>query len=144
MQLDLFTFKEKKKIGEHRICSKCNKEKHISKYAFQMGGKSLRTECKKCSSAKNDLRTQLKRENPRPIDPAYCCPICNKTEKELKSHDQFPDRSIWALDHNHIDHPFRAWICNNCNTGLGRFKDNVNIIKRALEYLEQNETTTRS
>jgi len=44
-----------------------------------------------------------------------------------------------VLDHNHLTDKFRGWICNNCNNGLGRLKDDVNILQNAMEYLKNNE-----
>jgi len=137
-QLELFDIKKPSLSGDYRICSKCNEEKHISEYRLQMGGKSYRTECKNCSDKKIALRIQLMKENPKPIDPNYHCPICQKTEEQLKINGQFPDRSVWALDHNHTTHKFRAWICNNCNTGLGRFNDSVEVVEQALKYLKKD------
>ena len=32
---------------------------------------------------------------------------------------------------------FRGLICDNCNVGLGRFKDNIETLKSAIRYLSQ-------
>lgn len=45
-----------------------------------------------------------------------------------------PDRVI----HCHEKDKFRGWLCGNCNIGLGNFKDNVEILEKAIEYLKQN------
>lgn len=31
----------------------------------------------------------------------------------------------------------RGLICNDCNLGIGRFKDNIKIIKNSIVYLEK-------
>lgn len=40
-----------------------------------------------------------------------------------------------ALDHDHLTGEFRGWLCTNCNTGLGLFRDSPLNLRRALAYL---------
>ncbi len=40
-----------------------------------------------------------------------------------------------AADHCHITKKIRGLLCNNCNRGLGHFKDNPTILRRAIAYL---------
>jgi transcription elongation factor Elf1 len=138
-QLELFVVKKTKGLKDHKFCPKCNKEKHVSCFTFREPkvGKAYRTECKECENKKQAIRTQLMRENPKPIDPEYRCPICNKTEEVLKEYDRWNDRSVWVLDHSHVNNTFRGWICNGCNIGLGRFNDNVNLLEEAIKYLQE-------
>lgn len=42
------------------------------------------------------------------------------------------------MDHNHESNKFRGMLCNHCNRGLGNFKDNIEILKKAILYLEAN------
>lgn len=46
-----------------------------------------------------------------------------------------------AVDHNHKTNIIRGMLCGNCNQGLGRFKDNIEFLKNAIKYL-QNEKRT--
>lgn len=41
------------------------------------------------------------------------------------------------VDHNHDTKEVRGLLCNFCNVGLGIFKDSINRVKSALEYLEK-------
>jgi len=122
-----------------KLCTNCNQVKELKYFSFREPkvGKSLRTECKKCTREKNKTIKQLMLKNTRPNNLKYKCPCCNKTEKELKKHGKWNDRSVWVLDHNHLTKEFRGWICNNCNVGLGRFYDDINIIKNVLTYLNR-------
>jgi len=37
----------------------------------------------------------------------------------------------------------RGIICDDCNTALGKFKDNINILRKAINYLEDGYVETR-
>lgn len=54
------------------------------------------------------------------------CPICNK--KFGKKH----------IDHCHSTGKIRGVICPSCNTALGKFQDNIEILKKAIEYLDNS------
>jgi hypothetical protein len=120
-------------------CIKCLKEKPLNLFMTRenlaSGKSSYRSECKECAKNKTNLRKKLEKIYPRPTEHNYQCPICSKTEQELKKNGRWADRSIWCLDHNHITEEFRGWICNNCNVAIGRFEDNPSIAYKAYEYL---------
>ena len=42
------------------------------------------------------------------------------------------------IDHCHTEGHIRGVLCNHCNLGLGHFKDNPGVLRRAAEYLEGN------
>ena len=50
------------------------------------------------------------------------CLHCERSESDFKLY----------VDHNHETGEFRGWVCNRCNTMLGRFKDNVAELKAWL------------
>lgn len=43
------------------------------------------------------------------------------------------------IDHNHETNKIRGILCGNCNMGLGHFKDNLDILKNAIKYLEDTD-----
>jgi len=40
-----------------------------------------------------------------------------------------------CVDHCHATNKIRGILCNDCNLGLGKFKDNVDSLRSAIEYL---------
>lgn len=59
------------------------------------------------------------------------CYICNKQENLSKNHE------ILNIDHCHKTGIVRGLLCNNCNVGIGLFKDNIEILEKAILYLKQ-------
>jgi hypothetical protein len=44
---------------------------------------------------------------------------------------------ILVVDHNHLTGEVRSLLCNRCNTAIGLFKENQDVILRAAEYLKK-------
>ncbi len=44
-----------------------------------------------------------------------------------------------VADHDHYAGRWRGFLCDSCNTGIGRFRDDENIIRNALAYLRQHD-----
>lgn len=59
------------------------------------------------------------------------CKIC-KSDNPGKGLKHF------HIDHNHETGKVRGLLCHSCNTGLGLFKENVDLIQKAIEYVEKH------
>jgi len=118
-----------------KICSKCKQSLPVESFSPSSGGKYLRPECRGCGSELAKERRELRKEYGYPAA-GYRCPICLKTESELAGTGG--KASVWVVDHNHDTKAFRGHLCHNCNRGIGIFQDDVNRIKRAMEYLNAN------
>lgn len=54
-----------------------------------------------------------------------------------------PSGGVRAVSRLHIDHDHktkrvRELLCNNCNNGLGRFRDDPGLLRAAAEYIERH------
>lgn len=58
------------------------------------------------------------------------CAIC---ETEIKSNNGM---DTICADHNHIDNTPRGLLCKRCNILLGHSKDDIELLKKAITYLE--------
>ena len=59
-----------------------------------------------------------------------CCLICNKPET---------NGNRLSVDHCHKTGKIRGLLCDSCNVGLGRFKDDKTILEQAVKYLASHE-----
>ena len=139
-------------------CSCCEKTKPISQ--FYLRGKCgsehtrrLRSHCKECYSLKAAVRWDTDEEfRARGKNSAYkysikknygvteeqylkmfeaqkgCCAICKKQSLQKSGR--------LAIDHCHITGAVRGLLCVKCNAGLGMLKDNIDLLKSAIVYLE--------
>lgn len=62
------------------------------------------------------------------------CAICGSTTSKVKI------AKYLYVDHDHNTGEIRGLLCNNCNFGIGQFKDDVNLLLKAVEYLEGDHT----
>lgn len=54
------------------------------------------------------------------------CAICEKPPTQGKRLN---------IDHDHSTGKIRALLCMECNMGLGRFHDDINVLGKAIVYL---------
>lgn len=57
------------------------------------------------------------------------CAICGKIINEFTKD--------FAIDHDHKTGKVRGLLCMNCNIGLGAFRDNKTIMRKAIDYLNR-------
>ncbi len=121
-----------------KICNICHILKDIDEFDINQtdakGRKTTRPSCKVC---RVDIDGEkLKAAESKKLDAIkpkliFTCPICEKM-------------SIVGItanlvkDHDHKTGNAREWICDSCNTGLGRFKDNIKLLEKVIDYLKKH------
>lgn len=65
------------------------------------------------------------------------CDIC-KEKESVK--DKSGKLKRLAVDHCHKTGKFRALLCSNCNTGIGRFNDNHELLQKAADYIKKHDS----
>lgn len=128
-------FGEVEKI-KGKICNCCHEFKPLTMYSFFNGSKAsgIQNECMKCRNEKKRRGEYFKKHYIIPDD--HKCEICKRTREELKGRYAVE----FVFDHDHKTKELRGIICNDCNIGLGKFKDNPEILIEAVLYLiEKND-----
>lgn len=129
-----------KKVGDafpKKICNICHKLLNTNEFAKNQNGINNRSVRRpSCQGCRKDLegtnmspkaRAEWLKKKPKNVP--FECPICAK--KTIAG-----VTSKVVLDHNHRNGEVRGWVCDSCNTGIGRFKDDINLIKRAIKFIE--------
>ena len=136
MQLDFFKDEEEKSELdiEYKECKQCNASlPNTTDYFYvcntaKNGTIYLEVQCKTCSKHNFKVTKLLKTKNFKKDKPT--CDICGVKESKVKG--------VLHLDHCHKTDKFRGWLCNNCNHGLGCFKEDETIFIKAMQYMRKS------
>lgn len=66
------------------------------------------------------------------------CAICGSEETARHNHSNEVQKL--AVDHCHITGKIRALLCQDCNRGLGKFKDDPARLIQAAEYVKRHSS----
>lgn len=119
-----------------KICNVCHILKSIEEFDINQNavvGKTRRPSCKDCRKTIDGVALKSsERKRMEAIKPEifFVCPICKKAS--------IPGITAnLVIDHNHTTGNANDWICDSCNTGLGRFKDNIELLQEIIQYLKK-------
>jgi len=136
-----------------KVCTKCGEEKSLSEYSHKRatGRKpGLQPRCKSCAKEDTKQWTILNKETQRDrylqrtygiTENEYNAIILHQNNSCLLCNKEFS--SVWGpdapvVDHCHKHGHVRGILCNECNRGLGYFKDNPIALRKAAKYIEEN------
>ena len=147
-----------------RLCSKCSKEQPLSEFYKNSSGYHRR-ECKSCVSARQKayraadpdaIRDKWRRASKKYMTSEK---RWNKTLRKYglteETYNQMydlqegrcklcdSDRTL-VVDHCHTTGSIRGLLCHQCNAGLGQFKDDTEVLAKAIKYLQQDRSIGRS
>ena len=138
-----------------RKCRSCGLEalSHEDLNLFQMGRDShygRQNLCKKCDNARaqaekaKDPEKWLKKKRNHAMIQKYGITsekranyVISVGKCEICSNGVTPETA--HIDHSHGKSHIRGVLCNKCNTGLGKFGDNVDLLNKAIKYLIEKE-----
>jgi hypothetical protein len=132
-----------RKIG-HKVCYVCRTEKPHSHFGTNNSrADGLQTYCIQCAKERQ-TKWYYKRKHGISIEERdqmlikqNCeCAICgNKTEFQFKAGKLNNSGEFAVVDHCHNSLKIRGILCGHCNTGLGAFKDKIENLQAAINYL---------
>ncbi len=118
-----------------KICTKCKVEKPLDAENFPLHNKTksgFDSWCRKCRSSYRSetrrglYRTMISDEDLKDIVTSIKeCVICG-------------DSTELVVDHCHSTNKVRGMLCGSCNLGLGKFKDDPELLEFARIYLLAN------
>lgn len=130
-----------------KVCRICKESKPIELFSIHTGNKKPKRYCKQCAvlitknyvlkSPLSQVKYNLKKKYDLSLEEYFSllegqknrCAICeNSFSDSLK-------RRL-NVDHCHETGKVRGLLCFNCNTALGKFNDDINLLINALNYLQ--------
>ena len=119
-----------------KSCRNCKENKNLDAFHNDKRTPDGRYDvCRDCRSKHRNI-TDIPKERYEALLQAqnYSCAICGINAEESKNG--------LAVDHNHATDQVRGLLCMRCNVGLGYFKDNINSLNEAVNYLLRTDDAT--
>ena len=122
-------------VDNAKTCSSCKRNYSPANEAFNRNRRTidgLQQICKPCKSQMN--RNWKHGLDSGEIDRMLVaqrgvCAICSKKPTDL------------VLDHDHATGKVRGLLCRLCNSLLGMCNDDVDVMKRAIDYVQKGRET---
>ena len=140
-------------------CLSCRETKELSLFRRNNRTKDgFTSSCKKCLNLVRDAyyKANPEKNRERSIKQNYgismeqlellyekqkgSCAICGK-HLDLYSNNKEDSLHVARVDHCHTTGKVRGLLCNHCNIGIGHMRDNIVLLRNAVQYLEEFESS---
>lgn len=128
-ELELFTTDKRRKFGKRNLCKKCEYERR--KILNKKNREKFLSQHRSAHFLRKYGITEQERINL--VNKIGFCEICG-APLSPKGHGAHIDHSHRIKDKN-----IRGVLCNKCNTGLGKFNEDVGLLNEAILYLIKRE-----
>lgn len=117
-----------------KVCRDCKQEKPIEEFAVNrkfyredLPDKHYEIRRPACNDCRNKKQKIGKEKKYWRRPEKLTCPIC---------HDDVLGEYA-RLDHDHVTGRIRGWLCDNCNTAIGKLKESAEVLQRAIEWIRK-------
>jgi len=139
-------------VAKEKFCKYCGHTKPLSSFDKSQSGRfGVRPYCKSCREktySRHSNRTpesiiRNEAERRRKIEGGYnillaqqggTCAICNRP----------PGKQRLYVDHCHKTGVFRGLLCATCNSNLGKWRDSIETLERAADYLRKHRAEEKA
>ena len=137
-----------------KICTLCGCSKPTTDFYKRSETKDgLRTDCKVCFSARSkknwSSKTEVERQTTNKKNRLKHFYNLSVEEYDLKASEQnfkcficgekeYYNGKPLYVDHCHTTNKIRKLLCQHCNSGLGMFRDNPELLIKAADYLKEH------
>lgn len=143
--------------GDQKLCSQCGLTKHIDCFpkadpktkSYTKYKNGIKPWCKDCYTTYNTKYMKKMRNSGSKKYSHYFKKYGLTQEQIILMHEERNSKcdicgnstdhryDKLCVDHCHSTGNVRGLLCFSCNTLLGNAKDNVDILKKAIDYLEK-------
>lgn len=135
-----------------KVCRDCGLPKERTDFAYASRNYDRRSSyCRACSNKRmrlHNLKPEVKAHKHLQhklktygLTPEYYQELLDKQQGVCAICKQLPlSGKGWQVDHDHRTGAIRGLLCHECNTGIGALRDDVDILRQAIEYLSKSST----
>ena len=119
---------------ETKRCITCNEVKSLQEFHIRTkryNGEPVGNDCKVCKNKKIKQINEIKKTINFSQD--TCCELCGRRREDFGHRYK---GNPFCVDHEHKTGKLRGILCMDCNTGLSRFNDDIELLKRGINYLK--------